>query len=118
MNDFNEILITLQTGHPDYPALDYGLNLAILLKTPVRLLCVQQKGSRRALEAQVEETRQRLEAAGIPLTVIWENGNVVDAVLQTAIKMPQAGLVISDAYRPVWRRWVRFGKIPPAAGSL
>lgn len=118
MNDLPPLLIGLQSNHPSFPALEYGENLAKLLRTPVRLLCVRQRGSSALLEEQAQRSALGLKEMGVPAEIRWAEGDLVKAVLEEMHRMPDAMLVISDKYRPIWRRWVRFGRFRRLQAAL
>lgn len=110
MKNLPPLLIALQGDHPSFPALEYGENLAKVLHTPVRLLCVRQRGSSSLLEEHAQRSAHALKALDVAVEIRWAEGNLVKAVLREMNQMPEAMLVISDKYRPIWRRWVRFGR--------
>ncbi|MFZ6018537.1 MAG: universal stress protein [Chloroflexota bacterium] len=118
MKDLPPLLIALQSDHPSFPALEYGENLAKLLRTPVRLLCVRQRGSSSLLEEQAQRSALALKEVDVAVEIRWAEGDLVKAVLREMSQMPQAMLVISDKYRPIWRRWVRFGRFRRLQASL
>ncbi len=118
MKDLPPLLIAVQSNHPSFPALEYGENLAKLLRTPVRLLCVRQRGSSALLEEQVQRFSLGLKEMDVLVEIRWAEGDLVEAVLREIQQMPEAMLVISDKYRPVWRRWVRFGRFRRLQASL
>ncbi len=118
MTTYPQLLIALQSDHPTFPALEYGEPLARLLHTPVRLLCVRQRGSRGVLEERAQQAASRLTENGIPVEVSWVEGGMVAAVLRDMQTHPDSMLVISDVYRPVWRRWVRFGRFRRLQAAL
>jgi nucleotide-binding universal stress UspA family protein len=118
MKDLPPLLIALQSDHPSFPALEYGENLAKLLHTPVRLLCVRQRGSSDLLEEQAQRSALALKEMDVAVEIRWAEGDLVNAVLREMSGMPEAMLVISDKYRPIWRRWVRFGRFRRLQASL
>jgi nucleotide-binding universal stress UspA family protein len=118
MKDLPPLLIALQSDHPSFPALEYGENLAKLLRTPVRLLCVRQRGSSSLLEEQAQRSALALKEVDVAVEIRWAEGDLVKAVLREMNQMPEAMLVISDKYRPIWRRWVRFGRFRRLQASL
>ncbi|GAP09071.1 universal stress protein UspA [Bellilinea caldifistulae] len=118
MNDLPPLLIALQSSHPSFPALEYGENLAKVLRTPVRLLCMRQAGSSALLEEQVQRSALALKELDVLVDIRWADGDLVKAVLREVNQMPEAMLVISDKYRPIWRRWVRFGRFRRLQASL
>ncbi|MFN7035896.1 MAG: universal stress protein [Bellilinea sp.] len=118
MNELPPLLIALESSHPAFPALEYGENLAKLLRTPVRFLCMRQRGSTALLEEQTQRSALGLKAMDVPVETRWAEGDLVKAVLQEMNQMPGALLVISDKYRPVWRRWVRFGRFRRLQAAL
>lgn len=118
MNTFPDLLIALQSDHPTFPALEYGESLARLLRTPMRLLCVRQRGSRGVLEERAQQSASRLAEEGIFVEIAWVEGGMVPAVLRDMQTHPNSMLVISDVYRPIWRRWVRFGRFRRLQASL
>lgn len=118
MKDLPPLLIALQSDHPSFPALEYGENLAKLLHTPVRLLCVRQRDSSDLLEEQAQRSALALKEMDVAVEIRWAEGDLVNAVLREMNGMPEAMLVISDKYRPTWRRWVRFGRFRRLQASL
>jgi len=118
MKNLPPLLIALQSDHPSFPALEYGENLAKLLRTPVRLLCVRQRGSSSLLEEQAQRSALALKEVDVAVEIRWAEGDLVKAVLREMNQMPEAMLVISDKYRPIWRRWVRFGRFRRLQASL
>lgn len=118
MNELPPLLIALESNHPTFPALEYGENLARLTRSAVRLLCLRQRGSTQRLEEQVQRCAGGLKELGIGVEIVWKEGTLVDAVLGEMQAMPEAMLVISDKYRPLWRRWVRFGRFRRLQASL
>ncbi|GIV63081.1 MAG: hypothetical protein KatS3mg045_0420 [Bellilinea sp.] len=118
MNELPPLLIALESNHPTFPALEYGENLARLTRSAVRLLCLRQRGSTQRLEEQVQRCAGGLEELGIGVEIVWREGTLVDAVLGEMQVTPEAMLVISDKYRPQWRRWVRFGRFRRLQASL
>lgn len=118
MKDLPSILIALQSNFPSFPALEYGENLAKLLHTPVCLLCVRQRGSSDLLEEQAQRSALALKEMDVAVEIRWVEGDLVKAVLREMSAIPEAMLVISDKYRPIWRRWVRFGRFRRLQASL
>lgn len=118
MNELPSLLIALESGHPAFPALEYGENLAKLTRSAVRLLCLRQRGSTTRLEEQAQRSAAVLKELGIGVEIVWKDGNLVETVLQEMQSLPDAMLVISDKYRPAWRRWVRFGRFRRLQAAL
>ncbi len=110
MNDDFELIIGLQSGHPGYPALEYGLNLAELLHVPARILCEQTGKQDAKLDKLLAAAQARLSGADIPFLVEWVTDHIVHAILDRSDCQPNIMAVFSDVYRPEWRRHVRFGR--------
>lgn len=110
MSDYPQLLIALESGQPAYPALEYGLGLAELFRSPVTLLGVSKTGSAPRLEALVESAREQLEADGIGVQVVWDKGSFEVALLRLLEERPAALTLFSDLHKPVWGRFVRVGR--------
>lgn len=110
MNGLPPLLIAVQSGQPDYPALEYGLGLAGLFRTPVTILGVTKTGSAPNLERQIAATCEALNADGISGDVVWAQGSFERALLRLLERRPGALTLFSDLHKPVWGRYVRIGR--------
>lgn len=107
MNAYQKVIICMQAGMPEYPELDYGINLAILLQLPVRFVCFLERRSTGKLKAAVQEGAKQLEASGIRTEVEWDQGSLVEAVERAVLGSPQALVLFSDRFGSTWQRLLR-----------
>lgn len=107
MNNYQELIIFLQTGMPEYPELDYGVKLAGLMRVPVRFFCMQQRGSAAKLKKAAEAGSKMLEENGLTAEVVWVNGSLVEVMEQAVLSYPQAMVLFSDRYGTAWQRLSR-----------
>ncbi len=105
-----QLLIALQSGEPAYPALEYGISLAGLFRSPVTLLGVSKTGTAPRLEALIASARQQLEAEDIDVQIVQSTGSFEKALLGCLEDRPAALSLFSDLHRPVWGRFVRVGR--------
>lgn len=110
MNNYPPILIALQSGQPNYPALEYGLSLAGLFRTPVTLLGVTKTGVAPRLEGRITSACEALKADGISSEVVWDQGSFERALLRCLEKRPGALTLFSDLRKPAWGRYVKVGR--------
>ncbi len=118
MNAYPPLLIALESGQPSYPALEYGLGLAGLFRSPVAILGVTKTGPAPCLEAQIAAAREDLEAGGIACEVVWDQGSFERALLRCLAKRPGALTLFSDLRKPVWGRYVRIGRFRRLMASI
>lgn len=111
MNIQPEIVLCLQTGQPDYPDVDYSVNLAKMLSAPLKFLCMKARGSAAALEQAVDLGGKSLTEAGLPFAIEWGKGSVPKAIEIAVRDHPDALAIFSDRNRPTWRRMVWFGRL-------
>ncbi len=110
MNGYPSLLIAVQSGQPDYPALEYGLSLARLFRTPVAVLGVTKTGLSPRLERQIAAACETLNAEGISNETVWAQGSFERALLRCLEERPGALTVFSDQRKPAWGRYVRVGR--------
>lgn len=107
MNTYREVIVCLQAGMPEYPELEYGVNLAELLHAAVRFICFRQTGSAAKLEDAVQAVTAGLKERGMSAEVEWDRGSLVEAIERAVLSYPQALVVFSDRYGPTWQRLLR-----------
>ncbi|HEY4693959.1 MAG TPA: universal stress protein [Bellilinea sp.] len=105
-----EVVLCLQAGLPEYPDVEYGVNIAILLQAPMKFLCMRGKAGTSSLEQAVAQGTEKLLAAGLSFEVEWAKGSVPEAIEIAVRDHPQALAVFSDRNRPMWRRMLRLGR--------
>jgi len=111
MNTQPEVILCLQAGLPEYPDVEYGVNIAGLLHAPIKFLCMRGRGTKATLEQAVQQGSEKLQAAGLPFEVEWAKGSVAEAIEIAVRDHPQALAIFSDRNRPVWRRKLRIGRL-------
>lgn len=107
MNPYKELIICLQAGMPEYPELDYGIELAGLMRVDVRFLCMRQRGSAAKLKTAVQAGSKVLEENGLSAEVVWVSGSLVEVIEQAVLAYPQALVLFSDRYGTAWQRLSR-----------
>jgi nucleotide-binding universal stress UspA family protein len=110
MSTLPEIVLCLQSGLPEYPDVEYGVNIALLLQAPVKFLCMRGKLPTTSLEQAVARGTERLLSAGLSFVVEWAKGSVPEAIEIAVRDHPLALAMFSDRNRPVWRRMLRLGR--------
>lgn len=110
MNTLPELILTLQAGQPGYPALDYGISLASIIRSPVTILGILKAGSPNRMEEQVAAARDSLVMEGVSVEVIWEQGSFEQALLRCLSAHPGALTLFSDIHKPIWGRYIRVGR--------
>lgn len=118
MNTYPPLLIALQSGQTSYPALDYGVSLAGLFRTPVTLLGVTKTGTAPRLAAQIHAARDELAESGIPYEIVWDQGAFERALLRCLAERPGSLTLFSDPHKPVWGRYVLVGQFRRLMASV
>jgi nucleotide-binding universal stress UspA family protein len=89
------------------PALEYGIWLAGLLRTPVMLLgVVEHPGSEMEVDGLLEETHSRLQVQGITCEVQVDRGRGSLVIARHAQENNYL-TVVGPLGRPVWRRYLQ-----------
>jgi len=110
MNAYPELIISLEAGQPGYPGLDYGVALAGIFNSPVTILGVLKADGPNRMQGQVTAACEQLEAKGLPVQVVWEQGSYEKALLHCLSEHPDALTLFSDIHKPIWGRYIRVGR--------
>jgi nucleotide-binding universal stress UspA family protein len=110
MNDYPSLLIALQSGQPSHPALEYGVSLAGLFRSPVTVLGVTKTGAAPRLEARINAAREELADSGISCEIVWDQGSFERALLRCLADHPDRLTLFSDLHKPIWGRYVLVGR--------
>lgn len=101
------ILLATNGSETTIPALEYGTWFAGMLNTSVDVLgIIESETMRSRVERLVEETRQRLEAQGVPHQVLFDKGRGSVVIARHTCEQEYL-TVVGPLGRPAWRRVLR-----------
>lgn len=107
MNAYQEVVICLQAGMPEYPEVDYGVRLAGLLGASAKFFCIHERGSAARLKDAVGAGTDAVKAMGLEADVEWDRGPLVEAIERVVVGHPQAMVLFSDRFGSTWQRLLR-----------